>query len=143
MNQIKANHVPAEKELNELSNKVKAISTKVLINGYKILNGSRYFSSATLQIHLSIVYIKKYFKLFTNFRLFVIGLSEESDEIITTSDSNFAATLINCYPMPDIRFNKNCIINDLEYIYILVIKQIDGQEIQKQILRQLIGYLGL
>ena len=82
------------------------ISTKDLINGYKILNGSRYFSSATLQIHLSIVYIKKYFRLFTNFRLFIIGLSEESDETITTSDSNFAVTLINCYPIPDIKYSK-------------------------------------
>ena len=106
MNQIKAKHVPVENELNELSNKVKAISTKDLINGYKILNGSRYFSSATLQIRLSIVYIKKYFRLFTNFRLFIIGLSKESDETITTSDSNFAVTLINCYPIPDIKYSK-------------------------------------
>ena len=39
-----------------------------------------------------------------------IGLSEESVENITTSDSNFAQTLITYYPLPDIKFNGNCLI---------------------------------
>ena len=30
----------------------------------------------------------------------------------TTSDSNFAPTLINFYPLPDIKFNGHCLINN-------------------------------
>ena len=52
----KTKHVLVENELNELSEKIKAISakrlTKDLINGYKILNGAKYFSSRTLKIIL-------------------------------------------------------------------------------------------
>ena len=52
INSNKTKHVIVENELNELSKKVEAISTKGLtkdlINGYKILSGARYFSG-TLQ----------------------------------------------------------------------------------------------
>ena len=45
-------HVVVENELNELSEKVKAISakesTKTLINKYSILNGEKYFYSGIL-----------------------------------------------------------------------------------------------
>ena len=41
-----------------------------------------------------------------------VGLSEESFENITTSDSNFAPILINYYPLPDIKFNGHCLINN-------------------------------
>ena len=43
----KTRHVPVKNELNELLEKVKAVSkkelTKNMINGYKILHGSKYF----------------------------------------------------------------------------------------------------
>ena len=49
INSNKTKHVPVESELNELSKKVEAISTKGLtkdlINGYKIVSKARYFSS--------------------------------------------------------------------------------------------------
>ena len=49
INSNRTKHVLFEKKLNELSKKVEAISTKGLtkdlINGYKILNRARYFSS--------------------------------------------------------------------------------------------------
>ena len=41
------------------------------------------------------------------------GLSEESIENITTSDSNFAPTLINYDPLPDIKFNGHCLIKNI------------------------------
>ena len=41
-----------------------------------------------------------------------IGLSKESIENITTSDSNFASTIINYYPTPYIKFNGNCLKNN-------------------------------
>ena len=67
----KPKHVLVENELNELSKNVETISTKGLtkdlINGFKILNGTRYFSSGTLQNHLfNIFLIKKCFTFFTN-----------------------------------------------------------------------------
>ena len=53
INSNKTKHVLVENELNELSKKVEAISTKGLtkdlINEYKILSKARYFSSGTLQ----------------------------------------------------------------------------------------------
>ena len=52
-NSKKIKHVLVENELNELSKKIEAIPTKGftkdLIDGYKVLNGARYFSSGTLQ----------------------------------------------------------------------------------------------
>ena len=41
-----------------------------------------------------------------------IGFSEESIENITTSDHNFAPILINYNPLPDIKFNGHCLINN-------------------------------
>ena len=53
INTNETKHVLVEFESNELLKKVQAISTKgltkVLINGYKVLNGARYFSLGTLQ----------------------------------------------------------------------------------------------
>ena len=67
INSNKTKHVLVENELNE-SKKVEAISTKEstkdLINGNKILNGTRYFSSGTLQNHLIYFSYKKYFRFF-------------------------------------------------------------------------------
>ena len=41
-----------------------------------------------------------------------IGLLKESIENITTSNSNFDPTLFNYYPLPDIKFNRNWLINN-------------------------------
>ena len=90
--------------------------TKDLINGYKIVNGAKYFSSGTLQNHLIYFSYKKYFRFFTNTCKILlwksIGLSEESIENITASESNFAPTLTSYYPLPDIKFNGQCLINN-------------------------------
>ena len=37
---------------------------------------------------------------------------EKSIENISASDSNFASTLINYYPSPDVKFNGHCLINN-------------------------------
>ena len=63
---------------------------------------SKYFSSAMLQNYLIFLSTKKYFRFFTNISQVLSWkskqLSEENMENITTSDSNFALTLINYYP---------------------------------------------
>ena len=88
----KTKQVPVENELNKPSKKIKAISTKGLIkdliNGSKILNGARYFSSGVLENYLIFLSNKKYFRLFTNTSQVLSrkskGFSEEIIENITT-----------------------------------------------------------
>ena len=107
-------------ELNELSNKVKAISTKVLtkdlIDKFSILNGAKYFSSGMFQNYLIFVPANKYIKYFTGTTRFESwksnGMSEESIENITTSDSNFAPTFVDHHVLPDINFNGQCLIKN-------------------------------
>ena len=66
LNKIK--HVLVENESSELSKKVEVKGlTKDLKNGYKILNGARYFSSGILQSHL-IYFLYKRVLIYSTFR---------------------------------------------------------------------------
>ena len=99
----KTKHVLVENELNELSEKVKAISTKGLtkdlINKFSILNGAKYFSSGIFQNYLVFMPAKKYIKYFSGTTRInswkYNGMSEENIENITKSDSNFAPTFVD------------------------------------------------
>ena len=110
-----------EYELNELSTKVEAVTTKGLTkdltNKYKILSGGKYFSSGILQNYLVFISAKKYFKFFSrttqNYSRKSNGMSEESIENITTSNNNLAPTSINSSLLPDIMFNGHCLINNI------------------------------
>ena len=92
------------KELNELSKKVKAISTKGLtkdlINKFSILNGTNYFSLGIFQNYLVLIPAKKYIKCFSGTTRIDSwrsnGILEENIKNITKSDSNFAV-IINYY----------------------------------------------
>ena len=59
-------------KMNELSKNVEAISpkglTKDLINGCKILKGTRHFFSETLQNHLVYFSFKKHIRFFTHLK---------------------------------------------------------------------------
>ena len=98
----KAKHILTENKLNGLSQKLEAISTKGstkdLINGYEILNGARYFSSAAFQNNLIYFSCKKHFRFFTNTSKVSSWKSiedpEKDIENITTSGRNFAQTWI-------------------------------------------------
>ena len=100
--------------------KVKAISTKELtkdlIKKFSILNGSKYFYSGILQNYFVFISAKKRVKCFSGTTQISLwksnGMSEEGIENITKSDSNFAATFVNQYVLPDINFNGHCLIND-------------------------------
>ena len=65
----KTKHVLVEKELNELSKKVKTISTKGLtkyvVNEFSILNRTIYFTSEVFQNYLVFIPAKKYNKYFS------------------------------------------------------------------------------
>ena len=67
--QKKPKHVLVENELNELSEKVKATSTKGLtkdlINKFIILNGAKYYSLGIFQNYLVFTPAKKYIKYFS------------------------------------------------------------------------------
>ena len=89
-------------ELNELSKKVKAISTKGLtkdlINKFSILNGAKYFSLIIFQNYLAFIPTKKYIKYFSGTTRVESwksnGMSEESIGNITKSDSNYALVFV-------------------------------------------------
>ena len=106
-------------ELNELSEKVKAISTKELtkdlINKFSILNGAKYCSSGMFQNYLVFIPAKKYIKRFSDTtRIYSWksnGMSEENIENIAKSDSNFAPTFVDHHLLPDINFNGHCFLH--------------------------------
>ena len=90
--------------------------TKDLINKFPILNGSKYFYSGIFQNYLVFIPSKEYIKYFScttqiNFWKFN-GMSEETIENITKSESNFAPTFFNYYALQDINFNGHSLINN-------------------------------
>ena len=95
-------HVIVENQLNELTKKLEATSTKSLtkdlINKFSILNVTKYFSSQIFQNYLVFIPAKKYVKYFsatTQINSWKSNeKSEESIENVTKSDSNFALTFI-------------------------------------------------
>ena len=99
-------------ELNELSKKVKAISTKGLtkdlIDKFSILNGAKYFSLGIFPNYLVLIPAIKHIKYFHGTTQIYSwksnGMSEESIENITKSDSNFAPTFVNHHLFPDPNF---------------------------------------
>ena len=96
-------HVIVENQLNELSKKLEATSTKSLtkdlINKFSILNVTKYFSSQIFQNYLVFIPAKKYVKYFSaTTRINSCKSNEKSEESIenvTKSDSNFALTFID------------------------------------------------
>ena len=100
-------------ELNELSKKVKPTSkkgsTKDFIDNFSILNGAKYFSPRMFQNYLVFIPAKKYIKYFSGTTWIKSwksnGMSEESIENITRSDSNFAPTFVDHHLLPDMNFN--------------------------------------
>ena len=104
-------------ELHELSRKVKAISTrgliKDLINNVSILNGAKYFSLGIFQNYLVFIPAKKYIKYFTDTTHIewwkFNGMSGESTEYISKSDSNFSSTFVDHHLLPDMNFNGYCL----------------------------------
>ena len=86
-----------------------------MINGYKILNGKKYFSSGIFQNYLLSMPAKKYIKCFSGTtasnRWKSNRVSEENMKNITKSDSNFGPTSVDHHVLSDINFNGHCLIN--------------------------------
>ena len=104
--------------MNKLSKK--AISrkglTKELINKFSILNGAKHFSSGIFQNYLVFIPAKKQMKCFSGTTQIELcksnGMSEESIENITKSDSNFAPNFVDHHLLPDMIFNGHCLIKN-------------------------------
>ena len=105
-------------KLNQLSKKVKAISTKGLAknlkNKFSILNGAKNFSSGVFQNYLVFMSAKKYFQYF-------IGTTRTDSwrSNTTKSGSNFAPTFLDHHVLPGINFDEHglIIIYNLFHIY--------------------------
>ena len=90
-----------------------AISTKGLntdlINGYKILNGTKYIPSGIFRNYLVFIPAQKYVKYSNgSTRIYLWksnGMWKESIENITKSDSLFTPTFINHYILTDVNFD--------------------------------------
>ena len=125
-----------------------------MINGYKILNGAKYFSWGIFQNYLVFMPAKKYIKYFsgtTRMNLWKSnGMSEENIESITKSDSNFAPTFVDHHVLPDRNFNGHCLINvsipkkitEL-YIYYLLNSQLRNSNTDFELNNWLFGFVKL
>ena len=96
-----------------------------MINKFRILNGAKYFSSEIIQNYLVFIPVKKCIKYFSGTTLInpwkSNGMSEENIENITKSDSPFAPTFVDHHVLPDINFNRHCLINNNIFIHKKVI----------------------
>ena len=109
-----------ENELNELSKKVKAISTKELkndlINKFSIFNVAKHFSLGILQNYLVFIPAKKWIKYFSGTSWIQSWKSSgiESIDNLTKSDSNFSLTFVDHHLLPETNFNGHCLTkNDI------------------------------
>ena len=107
-------------DLNELSKKVKAISTKELIkeliNKFSILNRAKYLSSGLFQNYLLFIPAKKYIKFFSGTTRIDLWKSNrmlvENIQNITKSDSNFAPTFVDQHLLSETSFNGHCLMKN-------------------------------
>ena len=87
--------------------------TKDLMDKFSILNRAKYFSSRIFQNYLVFIPAKKYKKYFTLIESWKSkGMSEESIEHKTKSDSNFARTFVDHHLWPVMNFNGHCLIEN-------------------------------
>ena len=103
---------------NELSRKVKVISTKRIkkyfIDKFSIIDGAKYFSLGIFQYDLVFIPTTTSIKYFHGTSQIYSWksneISEEGIENITKSDSNFASTNVDYHSLPDINFNGHCLM---------------------------------
>ena len=79
-----------------------------MINKFSILNRAKYLSSGIFQKYLMFIPAKKYIVESWKSE----GISNENNENITKSDSNFAPAFVDHHLLPDINFNGHCLIKN-------------------------------
>ena len=87
-----------------------------MINKFSFLNCAKYFSLGIFQNYLVFIPTKKYIKYFSGTTQIESwksnGMSEESIENITKSESNFPPTFVDHHLLPDMNFNGHCSIKN-------------------------------
>ena len=87
-----------------------------MIDKFSILNGAKYFSLGIFPNYLVLIPAIKHIKYFHGTTQIYSwksnGMSEESIENITKSDSNFAPNFVDHHSLPDINFNGHCLIKN-------------------------------
>ena len=82
-----------------------------MTNKLNILDGAKYFSLGIFQYRLVFLPAKMYIIYFSGTTRSELcksnGMSEESIETMTRSDSNFASTFVYHHLFPDMNFNKS------------------------------------
>ena len=90
-----------------------------MIDKFSILNGAKYFSLGMFLFYLVFIPDKKYTKYFSSTTWAELlksnGISEESIENTTKSDSNFAPTFDH-HLLLDMNFNEHCLVKSNTYI---------------------------
>ena len=85
-----------------------------MINKFSISKGAKYIPLEIFQNLLLFIQTEKYIKYFSGTTRIESwkfnGMSEESIENITKSDSNFAPTFVDHHLLPDMNFNGDCLI---------------------------------
>ena len=88
-----------------------------MINKFNILNGAKYFSLGIFQNYLVFTPATKHIKHFHGstqiYSWKSSGMSGESIENVTKSDSNFAETFVDHHSLPNIKFNGYCLIKNI------------------------------
>ena len=91
-----------------------------MINKFSILNCAKYCSLGIFQNNLVFIPSKKRIKYFSGTARIDLqksnGMSEENIENITKSGINFAPTFDDHHSLPDINFNRHCLIKNNIYI---------------------------
>ena len=87
-----------------------------MINNFSILNGAKYSSLGIFQNYLLFILTKRDIKYFSGTTWIELwksnGMSQESIENITKSDSNFAPIFVDHHLLLDRNFNGHCLIKN-------------------------------
>ena len=85
-----------------------------MINTFSILNEEKYFSLEAFRNYLAFVPAKKYIEYCSSTTSIKSwksnGMSEESVENISKSDSNLAPIFVDYHLLPEMDFNGHCLI---------------------------------
>ena len=91
-----------------------------MINKYSILKGAKYSSPGIFQNYLVFISAIKHAKYCHGttqiYSWKSYGMSEESIENIAKSESSFAPTFVDHHSLPDINFNRHCLIKNNIFI---------------------------
>ena len=95
-----------------------------MVDKFSILNEGKYFPLGMFQNYLVFIQANKYIKCFHGttqiYSRKSTGMSGESIENITKSDSNFVQTFVDYHVLPDINFNGHWLTKNISIPKIVI-----------------------